>query len=100
MTYAEPDDMIAPVDIIAPDSVRTLDTDYIAGLALPRPADGHKGTFGSLLVWAGSAGMAGAAYMCSAAACRSGVGIVHLWIPKELMTPMFIAIPQAVSHVG
>lgn len=98
MTYAEPDDMIAPVDIIAPDSVRTLDTDYIAGLALPRPADGHKGTFGSLLVWAGSAGMAGAAYMCSAAACRSGVGIVHLWIPKELMTPMFIAIPQAVSH--
>ena len=79
-------------------SVIVLDRNYIAGLAPARPADGHKGTFGSILVWAGSPGMAGAAYMCANAAGRSGVGLVYIWIPRELMTPMFLSMPQAITH--
>src|ERR1035437_3448785 len=67
-------------------------------LAPMRPADGHKGTFGSLLVWAGSPGMGGAAFMCANAACRSGTGVVHLWIRNDLVTPMFLAVPQAIAH--
>jgi len=75
-----------------------LDRNYIAGLAPVRPVDGHKGTFGSILVWAGSPGMAGAAYMCANAAGRSGVGLVYIWMPRELMTSMFLSMPQAITH--
>lgn len=88
----------------APDSLslaadtNLLDAAFIEDLAPARPAEGHKGTFGNLLVWAGSEGMFGAAYMCAAAACRSGVGLVHLWIPRDLVAQMFLVLPQAVSH--
>lgn len=75
-----------------------LDRNYVAGLAPVRPVDGHKGTFGSILVWAGSPGMAGAAYMCANAAGRSGVGLVYIWVPEQLMTPMFLSMPQAITH--
>jgi len=84
--------------VAAADSPVILDRDYIAALSKPRPADGHKGTFGSLLVWAGSPGMGGAAFMCANAACRSGVGLVHMWVSPDLITPLFLSLPQAISH--
>lgn len=76
----------------------SIDRDFVARLAPARPVDGHKGTFGSILIWAGSQGMAGAAFMCANAACRSGVGVVHLWITGDLITPMFLSLPQAIAH--
>jgi NAD(P)H-hydrate epimerase len=75
-----------------------INRDFVMKLAPMRPADGHKGTFGSILVWAGSPGMGGAAFMCANAACRSGTGAVHLWIRNDLVTPMFLAVPQAIAH--
>ena len=83
-----------PVD----QSARYLDESFVARLAPIRPKDGHKGTFGRLLIWAGSEGMAGAAYMCAMAALRSGVGLVHIMVPENLTIPMFLAIPQAITH--
>ena len=50
----------------------------------PRPADSHKGRFGSVLVIAGSRGMAGAAALCGAAALRSGAGLVRVATPAEV----------------
>jgi hydroxyethylthiazole kinase-like uncharacterized protein yjeF len=41
-----------------------------------RPPDSHKGTFGHLLVIAGSLGMGGAAAMVGHSALRTGVGLV------------------------
>jgi NAD(P)H-hydrate epimerase len=41
----------------------------------PRLADAHKGTYGHLLVWGGSAGKAGAAVLAARAALRTGVGL-------------------------
>lgn len=49
-----------------------------------RKADTHKGTYGRVLVIAGSAGMTGAACMTSKAALRSGAGLVTLGIPESL----------------
>jgi len=43
-----------------------------------RKCDGHKGTFGKVLVIAGSKGMAGAAYLAAKAAYRTGAGMVKV----------------------
>ncbi len=50
----------------------------------PRPRDSNKGLFGSVLVVAGSRGMAGAAALCGAAALRSGAGLVRIATPGEV----------------
>jgi ADP-dependent NAD(P)H-hydrate dehydratase len=53
--------------------------------ALPsRTADGHKGLYGTVLVIAGSRGMAGAAALCGASALRSGAGLVRVATPAEV----------------
>lgn len=49
-----------------------------------RKYDSHKGTYGKVLVVAGSIGMTGANYLASASALRSGCGIVYSIIPKSL----------------
>ena len=47
-----------------------------AGVLEPRPPAGHKGTFGHVLVVAGSRGKTGAAAMAGLAALRAGAGLV------------------------
>jgi ADP-dependent NAD(P)H-hydrate dehydratase len=50
----------------------------------PRPVDSNKGLYGSVLVLAGSRGMAGAAALSGAAALRSGAGLVRVATPAEV----------------
>jgi holo-[acyl-carrier-protein] synthase len=55
------------------------------GFRLPdRPRDGHKGTFGTVAVLAGSQGFTGAAYLASMGAARSGAGIVRLYVAQSI----------------
>jgi NAD(P)H-hydrate epimerase len=55
------------------------------GFRLPaRPRDGHKGTFGTVVVLAGSQGFTGAAYLASMGAARSGAGIVRLLVAQTI----------------
>jgi len=55
------------------------------GFRLPaRPRDGHKGTFGTVVVLAGSQGFTGAAYLASMGAARSGAGIVRLLVAQSI----------------
>jgi hydroxyethylthiazole kinase-like uncharacterized protein yjeF len=49
-----------------------------------RPRGGHKGTFGHLLVVAGSAGKTGAALLCASAGLRAGAGLCTLATPPEV----------------
>ncbi|MBI5852407.1 MAG: NAD(P)H-hydrate dehydratase [Planctomycetes bacterium] len=62
-----------------------------------RPRDAHKGTFGTLLVVAGSPGMLGAAILAARAALRGGVGLVRVALPRELMSSLTIAVPPAIT---
>ncbi len=49
-----------------------------------RPCDGHKGTFGHVLVLAGSALYPGAAILATHAAARGGAGLVTLAYPRAM----------------
>lgn len=61
-----------------------------------RPDYSNKGTFGKVLVIAGSAGMAGAALFCAQAAYCSGCGLVKIYTPTENRTVLQSALPEAV----
>jgi ADP-dependent NAD(P)H-hydrate dehydratase len=52
----------------------------------PRDSDSHKGTFGSVLIVAGSAGMSGAAVLAGLGALRSGTGLVFLAVPDVIQS--------------
>jgi len=53
--------------------------------AIPRrAADTHKGSYGKLLIVAGSVGYTGAPFLSSEAALRSGAGLVYLAVPEEI----------------
>lgn len=59
--------------------------DATAALLLPeRDPRGHKGTFGKLLVLAGSLDYAGAAVLVVRSAGRAGAGLVSLAVPESL----------------
>jgi len=59
----------------------------------PRAADSNKGSFGKVLVVAGSRGMSGAAVLCASAALRGGAGLVRLAVPAELLPIVAAANP-------
>jgi NAD(P)H-hydrate epimerase len=61
-----------------------LTRDEAADLLPDRPSEAHKGTFGKIVVVAGSVGYTGAAALASESALRSGAGLVTLGIPESL----------------
>ena len=57
----------------------------IAPPRLPaRPRECHKGSFGRLLIAAGSVGYTGAPTLCARAAVRAGAGLVFLGVPEAI----------------
>src|SRR5689334_25152059 len=70
--------------------METLDDAIAAALLPTRDKRGHKGSFGKLLVLAGSLDYAGAALLVCRAAGRAGVGLVTLATPETLQ-PLFAA---------
>jgi hydroxyethylthiazole kinase-like uncharacterized protein yjeF len=68
-------------------------------LRLPeRPADGHKGTFGTVCVVAGSHGFSGAAYLSAMGAARGGAGLVNLAVPGELHAILAVKCTEVMPH--
>jgi len=61
-----------------------LEREPISWLVPRREADTHKGSYGHLLVIAGSRGKTGAAVLACRAAMRSGAGLVTLAAPRSL----------------
>ena len=63
----------------------------------PRPPFSHKGSYGRVLVVAGSTGMTGAAALASEAALRAGAGLVTLAIPKHLNPILEGLLPEVMT---
>jgi len=69
-----------------------------AGPLPKRPRDGHKGTFGSVAVIAGSVGYTGAAALASMSALRSGAGLVYLGTPASLNDIMEVKLTEVITR--
>ncbi|HET9851335.1 MAG TPA: NAD(P)H-hydrate dehydratase [Candidatus Limnocylindrales bacterium] len=85
--HGAPAENEAPASTAAP---AAMDDQAAAALLPERPARGHKGTFGKVLVIAGSLDYAGAALLVCRAAGRAGAGLVTLAVPESLQ-PLFAA---------
>ena len=64
--------------------IELLEREAIRWLVPVREADTHKGTYGHVLVMAGSRGKTGAAVLACRAGMRSGAGLVTLAAPRSL----------------
>ena len=61
-----------------------------------RQPDGNKGTFGKVLVIAGSRGMSGAAYFSALGAYRTGAGLVKILTVPENRQVLQTQLPEAI----
>ncbi len=62
-----------------------------------RPVDGHKGTFGRVLVVGGSRGMIGAPVLAGTAALRMGSGLVQIAVPKSILNAAISITPELIG---
>lgn len=63
---------------------RLVDTSLFREYLRPRPRNSHKGTFGSVAIIGGAAGMSGAALLAGRAALQLGAGRVYLGLLERL----------------
>jgi NAD(P)H-hydrate epimerase len=64
-----------------------------------RPQDGHKGTFGSVLIASGSSRYWGAPSLAGKAAYRAGAGLVALAVPEAIRPSLATQLPEATYPV-
>lgn len=61
-----------------------------------RKADSHKGSYGKILIAAGSDGMCGAAYLSALAAYRMGAGLVKILTVEKNVPVLQTLLPEAI----
>lgn len=63
---------------------KTLNHEQVLSILPDRALDGHKGTFGKILLLCGSRGFTGAAYLAAMGALRTGAGLTFLGVPESI----------------
>ena len=87
-----------------PDRIAPENVPFVTGTpgALPvfpkRPDDAHKGTFGRIAVFAGSAGMPGAAVLSTKACYRAGGGVVKLFSESSVLKVVNEIMPEVITE--
>lgn len=74
-----------------------VDREIACELLPERDWEGHKNTFGHVLVIAGSEGMTGAACLASKGVLRVGAGMVTTCLPESLSDLFDVALPEALT---
>jgi NAD(P)H-hydrate epimerase len=92
-------DIGIPTEVIDKEKITTgyLTAETAGGLLHQRDRDAHKGTFGHLLVVAGSPGKTGAAIMAARGALRTGAGLVSVATPHSLVSIVQAQIVEAMG---
>jgi hydroxyethylthiazole kinase-like uncharacterized protein yjeF len=70
----------------------------VAAFLKPRPADSHKGMFGSVAVLGGDTGMVGAALLAGRAALKLGAGAVHVRLLADNAPIVDLLQPELMLH--
>jgi hydroxyethylthiazole kinase-like uncharacterized protein yjeF len=103
---------VATSHLEMPDAADTLLPAPESVMLPRRPRDAHKGTFGTVVVLAGSLGFTGAAFLAATGSARTGAGLTRLLIAEtiypilaakctEVMaTPVPEVAPGAVGHAA
>jgi hydroxyethylthiazole kinase-like uncharacterized protein yjeF len=73
-----------------------LSSDQLPKLSLRVP-DGNKGTFGRVLILAGSEEMIGAPVMAGTAALRMGAGLAQIAVPKSILCAALSITPELIG---
>jgi NAD(P)H-hydrate epimerase len=77
--------------------MKALSKEEVRAYLVRREPFDHKGTFGHVLVTAGSRNMAGAAILATRAALRSGTGLVTAAVPESIQPIVAGACPEALT---
>jgi len=91
-------------DLLGDVKVEVLDVARLRDALPPRPRGAHKGTFGRVLIVAGSLHYTGAPYLAAMGAYRIGAGLVTLASPRTIypalaakaVEPTFLPLPEFV----
>ncbi len=76
-------------------AVEVATVDQVSRWLPARPADGHKGSFGRVLIAAGSGAYRGAPILAGRGALRAGAGLVALAVPEVVRTAAVAVLPEA-----
>lgn len=74
----------------------TLDKNIIQKMP-SRPDVSYKGSFGRVLVFAGSPGMSGACVLSTGAVLKSGAGLVKSVSHRDVCTALSVLVPEAIT---
>lgn len=80
-----------------PRRVEWLLPEEVSGLLPKRPVAGHKGTFGHVLVVAGSPGFTGAAVLAGLGVLRAGAGLVTVACPEGCRVTVAAVRPELLT---
>jgi len=76
-------------------SLELADANVVRALLPSRPAGAHKGTFGKVMIVAGSIHYTGAPSLAAQAAYRSGAGLVTLAVPRPILPIIAAGLTEA-----
>jgi NAD(P)H-hydrate epimerase len=88
----------ALVEEVGQGTLRWAGPEEFAGLPLVRSAKSHKGTFGHVLLVAGSLGKSGAAILSGRAALRGGAGLVTIATPDIVLPTVAAGRPEYMTQ--
>ena len=88
----------ALVDEVGKGSLRWVGPEEFACLPLIRAVDSHKGTFGHVLVVAGSLGKSGAAVLAGSACLYAGAGLTTIATPDVVLPIIAAAHPEYMTE--
>ncbi|MHA6532320.1 NAD(P)H-hydrate dehydratase [Paenibacillus sp. BAC0078] len=80
-----------PASLLTPEVLRTR---LMVDVSRRRSPEGHKGTYGHVLLAAGTLSMSGAGLLASRAALRGGCGLVTWALPDKLLPYVIGAAPE------
>lgn len=84
-----------PEALRPPDALLHPSIEDVRSRLKPRARNSHKGSYGHLLIVAGSRGMAGAAALTALGALKSGVGLVTVACPESIVSAVQAVAPCA-----